>query len=164
MLELLLGWLLPSPLRPITDRVRPNPYAPPVSGSVLGAALAQAFRPDVAAGISGGLSGESGSEADFATGIPTAGRLVQDVSSRALEPAWFSSNLGKPPTRAAYRSRPVVPDGPPWGVQQRGQPMVRNQLTLPPTSRTPLPRQVAAGFLTGHQGATRLEDMFREDG
>jgi hypothetical protein len=164
IVETLIGWLMPNPIQPIKERVKPNRYAPYVSGSVLTAALAQAFRPDAAVGIRGGLTGRSGSEADFATGQPTSGRLVQDVTARALEPAWFGSNLGRPPTNAAYRQEPVVPDGPPWGGQQRGQPTVRRAVTLEPTGRTPLPRQLAAGFLIANQGATRLEDVFAEDG
>lgn len=160
-LEALIGWLVPSPLAKVQERVRPNPYAPDVGRAHWQAAIHQAIRPGVVAGIRGGLSGRSGSEAAYAEGQRTPNVLVQGLSAHALAPAWFVANYGKPPTDGAYNRRPVLL-GPEWGVQQRGTPMIRATSTLPPMSRTPLPRQMAAAYAATRPNALRLEDIFNE--
>lgn len=159
----LAALFMPSPVAAITERTRPNPYAPRVGRSQIEVALRQTFAPGAVAGIRGGLSGQSGSEAEYAAGQATPDLLVQDITAHALPPAMFRANVGREPSIYAFNRHPVILGrAAPWGVQQRGRPFVVATSLLPPGQRTPTAREMTKSYQARRPGRLRLDDIFTE--
>lgn len=172
MIGAILGLLMPSPAAAAARAVRPNPYAPslPTQASF---AVGQHVR----AGIRSPLSGLTGSEADapdeLASGNPRPYEpLRQAISGHAIPPSTLRPNLpadgslvgsGTGPAAGANKGW-VLLGREAWGGSARAKaPRAIASTLLSPRDRTPLPRDMATGFVAANAGRTRLEDVFDGD-
>lgn len=176
MLGALLGLLLPSPVDAARRAVRPNPYAPSLP-SQFSVAIGQVLG---RAGIRGGLSGLTGSEADFAdelmAGDAAIGSIDQWVPGHSIPPSSQRPRLpdgpmgrGTGPQTGAYNKGFVVlkSERARWGASARTIHSAQNVINgtlLNPRDRSPLPRDVAAGYQENHPDLLRLEDQYGVDG
>lgn len=172
MIGALLGLLLPSPAAAAQRAVRPNPYAPSLPAQA-NFAVGQQVR----AGIRSPLSGLTGSEADapdeLASGNPRPYEpLRQAISGHAIPPSTLRPNLPRGGSLVGSGTGEhvgpdkgfVVSSRPAWGGSARAKsPHAIASTLLGPRDRTPLPRDMAAGFVAANAGHTRLEDVFSGD-
>lgn len=174
---ILAGVLTPGlSLGDIRKAVHPNAYRTAMPSQV---AIAGAATPRGA--LRGGIFGGSGSEADYpqeqASGNATIGAPIDHITAgltrRAPMPSsWYVPHLpggliegrGTGPQTGAYNKgwvRLRIGGGRGWGATTRDTaPSIKKATLLVPTDRTPLPRDVAAGFDSSNKGHTRLMDKF----
>lgn len=164
----ILALFLPSPVDVAKRATSPNPYAPS-----LPAQANFAVGQNVRAGVRPPWS-PTGSEADYpdeqTTGRADVGVILgQFLPGRQLPPSMFDPNLppdsssrvgqGTGPQTGPYKGW-VVPHRRPWGSSNGRQPIANASTLLSPLDRSPLPREMADGFVAANKGATRLEDVF----
>lgn len=161
---MVLGTLTGGWIGKLQDRVRPNPYAPPLPDQQR-EAIAQAAR--LGGELRGGTGGLSGSEADYyadAQGIGTVGylRIVQDVTSARLPVSTFVAGdpgadgqplLSGTGGASDFDTGPVRPlsnaEGGQSGTVNRGTQHVIPTTLLVPGAVTPSPRQIVAARQAG---------------
>ncbi len=146
----LLGLIGLEPIRAAIGAVGPNRYAPRL-GAQQSIAAAQ-----VAYGIRPGFQGGSGSEVDWIATQGAGPAVAQDLTAGAIPPSTFVP-LMPPPIEWG----PLLRTGESWGENQRAPaPRLLPWTLLPPTARTPKPRDVQRAYNVGHLGDLRLQDGF----